>query len=628
MPSQPVPWDFFIAHSGKDKPAAEELYGYLARDFRVFLDSRTLQYGDDWDLELSQAQRNSKVTVVLVSKHTESSYYERVEISQAISMARAGAARHRVIPCFLEPGAAERDEIHYGLRLKHAIYLEEAGGLKQVAEKLAMIGRLPPDTSANSGGALQLLDFVVPTTAAFLGQTLRGPAGVAKLVKSWAEYERAFGSHTDPAVSFLSYAVKGFFDNGGQWAYVVRVAGAGSSLAEARLSTPDGEELVIRALDPGAWSNSLRVRCGSGTRLGVRIQVFSHGSGEPAKLLEDYDNASPDPNSRDYFLRQMENESCYLRGEATARFDALALSSDVELQLVGGTDGAPLTANDYKGGPGVDGNEPSGLAALEGLEYISLLCLPDHVHPSVETTEQSRITDTVIDHCERLGNRFAILSVAGGVQASVLRPPRDTGIAATYYPWVRVSSATGEPILIPVVGHVAGAYAKSDQQVGIHISPAGREIFGLVDAQQGVAPLAFEVAADAMDRLPRLGINAIMWDDNHVRMQTALTMSTDKELKDVAAKRLLLFIAQSMRLAAISLAFAQNDEQRRMQVRAGLSQFLTDLWKSGALRGQTAEEAFSVSCDYDTMTQDDGMIRIQVGLSLPSTGWLTLVMVH
>lgn len=47
MPSQPVQWDFFIAHSGQDNQVAEQLYDCLAGEFRVFLDSRTLKYGDD-----------------------------------------------------------------------------------------------------------------------------------------------------------------------------------------------------------------------------------------------------------------------------------------------------------------------------------------------------------------------------------------------------------------------------------------------------------------------------------------------------------------------------------------------------------------------------------------------------
>ena len=615
MTSPPVQWDFFIAHSAKDKQAAEELYDHLARDFRVFLDSRTLKYGEDWDLELSRAQRNSRITVVLVSDHTESSYYERIEISEAISMARADAARHRVVPCFL--GAAQRDDIPYGLRLKHGISLEESGGLKQVAEKLAMVGRQPSDASADAWVGLQPLDWVVATTAAFLGQAIRGPVGHPKLLTSWAEYERAFGSHVAPHVSFLTYALKGFFDNGGQRAYVVRVAGIDSALASARLSTADGEGLVFRAVGPGMWSNSLRVRFGLGTRLGVRIQVLSNWRGEPVELLEDYDNVSPDPKSRDFFVVKINNESEYLSAEATARFDVLALGSNVEVQLSGGDDGAPLTADDYKGGPGVDGEGRTGLAALEALMDVSILCVPDHVHPSVEAVEQSRMTDAVIDECERLGNRFAILSVPCSMHASVLRGPRDTAVAATYYPWVWVGSATGEPILMPAVGHVAGAYAKSDRERGIHISPAGREICGLAfDSQQGVGPLEFEVATDTVDRLTRLGINAITCDGNHARMHTAFSMSIDEESKELAAKRLLLFITNTIHLRTMWAAFAWNDEQLRTELRTPLSEFLAGLWKSGALAGQTAEEAFSVEC-VDT---SNGAIMTTVGLSLPSAG--------
>jgi len=40
-------------------------------------------------------------------------------------------------------------------------------------------------------------------------------------------------------------------------------------------------------------------------------------------------------------------------------------------------------------------------------------------------------------------------------------------------------------------------------------------------------------------------------------------------------------------------------------VRATVNQFLTGVWRGGALMGTKAEEAFFVKCDRTTMTQDD-----------------------
>ena len=51
-------WDFFIAHAGADKASAEALYSLVASNARVFLDSKCLKPGDDWDRELTRAQRS------------------------------------------------------------------------------------------------------------------------------------------------------------------------------------------------------------------------------------------------------------------------------------------------------------------------------------------------------------------------------------------------------------------------------------------------------------------------------------------------------------------------------------------------------------------------------------------
>jgi hypothetical protein len=49
MSSPEYTWDFFIAHAGADKATAEEVFDYLESNSRVFLDSRRVILGDDWD---------------------------------------------------------------------------------------------------------------------------------------------------------------------------------------------------------------------------------------------------------------------------------------------------------------------------------------------------------------------------------------------------------------------------------------------------------------------------------------------------------------------------------------------------------------------------------------------------
>jgi hypothetical protein len=74
-------WDFFVAHASADRELAEGLYELLSPQFRVFLDSRSLVPGDDWDQAIAQAQTESAISLILVSSNTENAYYQREEVA-------------------------------------------------------------------------------------------------------------------------------------------------------------------------------------------------------------------------------------------------------------------------------------------------------------------------------------------------------------------------------------------------------------------------------------------------------------------------------------------------------------------------------------------------------------------
>ena len=129
-------WDFFIAYAGPDTPIAEQLHDLLAGSATVFLDVRSIELGDNWDLTLAAAQRQSRVTVVLVSQVTDSAYYERVEVAQAINLSRDPAQGHRVIPLYLDEASTKTLSAQYGLNLKHGLFLSEATTLEAAAYRL------------------------------------------------------------------------------------------------------------------------------------------------------------------------------------------------------------------------------------------------------------------------------------------------------------------------------------------------------------------------------------------------------------------------------------------------------------------------------------------------------------
>lgn|SRR5271157_107205 len=112
----------------------------------------------------------------------------------------------------------------------------------------------------NSG--TQPIEGVSTSTTGFVGMTVRGPvSGPPTLVTSFADFTRSFGGFIPDSTTFhdyryLPYAVKGFFDNEGALAYIVRVLGQGNATAA------DGGQLVgglLTRLSADATSGSTTV---------------------------------------------------------------------------------------------------------------------------------------------------------------------------------------------------------------------------------------------------------------------------------------------------------------------------------------------------------------------------------
>lgn len=89
------------------------------------------------------------------------------------------------------------------------------------------------------------IEGVGTSTAAFVGLTGRGPAGITPpLLTSFTDYERYYGGVDDltingaSAPNFLAHAALAFFNNGGGRLYVSRVLGAGAAAANSGVINP------------------------------------------------------------------------------------------------------------------------------------------------------------------------------------------------------------------------------------------------------------------------------------------------------------------------------------------------------------------------------------------------------
>jgi hypothetical protein len=148
-------WDFFIVHANAepDNHVASRLYALLSGRRDVFLDVNCLTLGENWDEALPRAQRSSKITVVLVSPNTKESYYQHEEIASAIELARTDAARHTVVPLYLDMDEqTRRSSVPYGLHRKVGLHVNSSDDLIDVVRQLLAL--LPPRPEQPAGGLI------------------------------------------------------------------------------------------------------------------------------------------------------------------------------------------------------------------------------------------------------------------------------------------------------------------------------------------------------------------------------------------------------------------------------------------------------------------------------------------
>lgn len=407
--------------------------------------------------------------------------------------------------------------------------------------------------------------------------------------------------------------------------------GGAAATAFADLATPDANTLLrVSAAGPGTWANTLTATIAAGTNANTFQLVLNDG----AVTVETYDNL-PDANPGQA-ISQVNGASTRIRlswvqanppnpivPSRPNNAAAIPLAGGVNTSPVGAADGAAITPTDFAGDPAAPPDQRTGLAGLENIDEVNLLVAPDEVNPAINNNFQ--ITTDVVNQCERLKDRFAILSIAGGSgDVQTIQPPRDSTYGAVYYPWIRVFDArTQDTLLIPPAGHVAGIYARIDVERGVHKAPANEVVRGVVnrDINATRKPLEFQIAKGGQEILNPRGVNVIRdfrADGRGIRVWGARTMSTDPEWRYINVRRLFLMVEESIDEGTQWVVFEPNDENTWARVRQSVSNFLLTVWRSGALRGVTQEEAFFVNCDRTTMTEADidaGRLIVEIGIA-------------
>lgn len=248
----------------------------------------------------------------------------------------------------------------------------------------------------------------------------------------------------------------------------------------------------------------------------------------------------------------------------------------------------------------------TGLKAFEDVDEINIVCAPGQTDPVIH--------DAVLSHCENMRYRFAILDPPeliekGGVDK--LGKPRDSKYGAYYFPWLEVYDPYKGNVFQPPSGYMAGVYARSDGERGVHKAPANELV-------RGALGLKYNITKGEQDILNPKGINCIRTFTNRgIRVWGARTISSDASWRYVNVRRLFNMVEQSIELGTQWVVFEPNDSKLWKRITRDIGAFLMRLWRQGALFGSTPEEAFYVKCDAETNPPeviDAGQLICEIGM--------------
>jgi phage tail sheath protein FI len=153
---------------------------------------------------------------------------------------------------------------------------------------------------------------------------------------------------------------------------------------------------------------------------------------------------------------------------------------------------------------------------------------------------------------------------------------------------------------IPPSGAVAGIYARTDVNRGVHKAPANEKINGALDVQM-------KIGKGEQDVLNPKGINCIRTFPGRGQIiWGARTISDNTLWKYINVRRLFNYIEESIQEGTQWVVFEPNNEKLWARVRATITQFLTRVWMDGALLERNRSGVF---CQMRRTTMSPRMTR-------------------
>jgi hypothetical protein len=476
--------------------------------------------------------------------------------------------------------------------------------------------------------------------AGFIAQTRRGPIGKPIRVDGWIDFERHFGGLNSGMLA--PYAIRGYFENGGQIAHIVRVAGAETRTASASWRVGNlgitGEwspaaaagfchqNYQIFATSPGIWANYLRVSIHyhkQGASGQPEIDIFVKHNDQSVEYIagiqlknHDIDSSISKPTSdnQDPLVNQISARSDLIRVKPIGKNLEPLKKSQGPIELnwkLNLTEGGLKESNVE---PPRQDDPPrridylNSVRALIGIPEVAIISVPN-LHKDLSPAFTLEVLQNLIGEAERLRDRLVLLDLPENLNgseeavnwANSIRGNlkiKDRRAAAIYHPHVVVRNPLGSilhpQLSVPPSGHVAGLISRLDRDRGAHHTPANELIENAVDVVE-----TFNTTEQAS--LINAHINLLRCVPSRgLQVWGGRTLDFESSSRFVAHRRLLHRIVRAIRRVAEPLVFDTNGQEIWLALTQAITTILFEAYRGGALKGVRPEEAFRVRCDAQT----------------------------
>ena len=478
-----------------------------------------------------------------------------------------------------------------------------------------------PEHSLGNLGATPSAEQPIARThaqrTAFVGRTLRGLLNTPVIVRSFSDFQQAFGGLWQP--SPLSYAVEHFFEQGGRQAVIVRVANGATPVTLSLMCGRD--ELKLEARAPGtreflrASVDYDHIEPTDIHRFNLVVQRVRSPGSERIEEQEIFRGLSVDPQSvRFVTTALLESKLLRVRGMVPAMRPDPTFMPGTNLPVgyissgPDGSDGKPLTDYDVIGSV----TRRSGLFALEGVDDLAFVYIP----PLSRTQDIGASALLVAGKFCRAQRTMLIVDPPQdwATPADAMQGLKDldfySDTAVMFFPRVLcMDRLRGRSEVFGNGGAVAGILSRSGEVVSAIVNPPEPE-----PLLRAGARLAREISLPERARLATNGINVLQAvrsaDRNRPLLRTlSCGASGSSDWAYLAPRRFALFVVGAIERGTRWAAVEQQDQGTWMKIRQQVGSFLREMRVAGAFASVPAEEAFTVICD-DRINDTNGSSKV------------------